>query len=489
MHHHRRRLLTLLPAFALIAGCSTPAQNGFSGTALQLLPGQAKRAAAAKKIQHVIIVIQENRTFDNLFATFPGADGTKTGLAKCVVSASCPKGNHVVRLKPQRLDNLDLPHGHGDFLREYDQGKMDGFNQVNIGGQGQLAPPSLYPYQYVYPNEIAPYWDMAKQYALADHMFQTQGSGSFVGHQDLIRGSTSLNDNESFTDEPSSPNGIWGCDSTPGNSSPGVPITHTSLITKKSGYLQGEGPFPCFGPSYRTLRDALDFSHVSWKYYEPKWTAKNGGSSTAWLWSAFDAIKAVRYGPEWGVNVNGPTTTPETAILNDAASGNLAAVSWVVPDYENSDHPQDPAKIGDRLAPDRGPSWVASIVNAVGEGPDWDTTAIVVIWDDWGGFYDHETPPQLDYQGLGFRVPMLLISPYARQGYISHTQYEPASILKFIENNWGLQRVGTNDVRATDIGAMFDFTQKPRKFAKIPATYSKDFYLNEKPSGKPVDTE
>ena len=150
------------------------------------------------------------------------APTTRTGLAKCAVSPSCPNGNHVVRLKPQRLDNLDLPHGHGDFLREYDQGKMDGFNQVNIGGQGQLAPPSLYPYQYVYPNEIAPYWDMAKQYALADHMFQTQGSGSFVGHQDLIRGSTSLNDNESVTDEPSAPNGIWGCDSTPGNSSPGV---------------------------------------------------------------------------------------------------------------------------------------------------------------------------------------------------------------------------------------------------------------------------
>jgi phospholipase C len=317
---------------------------------------------------------------------------------------------------------------------------------------------------------------MAKQYGLADHMFQTQGSGSFVGHQDLIAGSTSLDANEAITDEPNS--SIWGCDSPVG--------TTTSKISKKAGYQPSRGPFPCL--SYATLRDSLDAAHLSWKYYEPLYPAPNpqrNNGTSAWLWSAFDAIRAVRYGSEWGVNVNGPTSTPETTIFKDIDDGTLPAVSWLIPDWQNSDHPNDPPN----QYPDRGPSWVAQVVNEVGQSSSWNSTAIVVIWDDWGGFFDHEAPPQLDYQGLGFRVPMLLISPYARKGYISHTQYEPASVLKFIENNWGLARIGANDVRATDIGGMFDFTQKPRPFVKIPAKYSKNFFLNGKPSGHAVDDE
>jgi phospholipase C len=478
MHHHRLWSLTLFAAFAGIAGCSTSGQSGVAGAGFQVLPVQAKHAAAARKIQHVIIIIQENRSFDDLFATFPGADGAKTGLAKCAVSTKCPKGNTIVRLKEVQLGNFDLPHSHGNFLTEYDGGKMDGFNQVDLGGTGQDGPAGLYAYQYVKPDQIKPYWTMAKQYGLADHMFQTQGSGSFVGHQDLIAGSTSLNSNEAITDEPNSPNGIWGCDSGSGSV--------TGLLTASGQYKPGNGPFPCL--NYTTLRDGLDAARLSWKYYEPVWTPN--GSGTASIWSAFDAIRAVRYGPEWGANVNGPTSTPETSILTDAANGNLPAVSWLIPDNQNSDHPQDPQNPQNpKWAPDTGPSWVAQVVNAVGASSAWNTTAIVVIWDDWGGFYDHVSPPQLDYQGLGFRVPMIVISPYARAGYISHTQYEPASILKFIENNWGLARIGTNDRRASDIGGMFDFTQKPRAFVKIPARYSKDFFLHQKPSNRPVDDE
>jgi phospholipase C len=132
---------------------------------------------------------------------------------------------------------------------------------------------------------------------------------------------------------------------------------------------------------------------------------------------------------------------------------------------------------------------VAQVVNAVGASPEWNSTAIVVIWDDWGGFYDHLKPPQIDFMGLGFRVPMIVISPYTQAGTISHTQYEPASILKFIETNWGLGQIGTNDKRAIGIGGMFDFTKPPRKFGKIPARYSKDFFLHQRPSGQPVDDE
>jgi phospholipase C len=479
MPHHHVRSLSLLLACAMFAGCSTSGQSGFSGSGLRLLPAQARHAAATQKIQHVIIIIQENRTFDNLFATFPGADGATSGIGKCAVSKNCPNGTTTIPLKSVKLNNFDLPHGHQDFLTEYDGGKMDGFNQIAKGGKGQYGAAKRYAYQYVNPSYIQPYWALAKQYGLADHMFQTQGSGSFVGHQDLIAGSTSLNANVSITDEPFSPNLIWGCDSSPDVN--GKQVTTTGLISRTKGYEPGAGPFPCF--TYPTLRDSLDGLGVSWKYYEPAFNA----STTAALWSAFDAIKAVRYGPEWGANVNGQgISTPETIVLTDAQNGTLPGVSWVVPDLQNSDHPYDPPLPSTK---DTGPSWVASIVNAVGEGPDWNSTAIIVIWDDWGGFYDHEKPPQIDYQGLGFRVPMLLISPYARKGYISHTQYEPASILKFIENNWGLARIGTNDVRATDIGGMFDLTQAPRKFVKIKTDYSIDFFLHQKPSGKPVDDE
>ena len=141
-------------------------------------------------------------------------------------------------------------------------------------------------------------------------------------------------------------------------------------------------------------------------------------------------IYPVRYGSEWQTNIS----SPETNIFSDISNGRLAAMSWVIPDLENSDHPSS--------GTDTGPSWVASVVNAIGESSYWPTTAIVVVWDDWGGFYDHEPPPFIDnWGGLGFRVPMLILSPYAREtsssqpGYISHTQYEFGSILKFVEEN------------------------------------------------------
>jgi phospholipase C len=454
-----------------MTACSPPGRNGPTSPELPALPAQAQRVAAARKIQHVIIVIQENRTFDNLFATFPGADGTKTGLAQCAVSPACPGGNYRVPLVPVELDNYDLEHTHGTFLSEYDGGKMDGFSLQALGGTGQFGPANLYPYQYVKPAEIAPYWAMAKQYALADHMFQTQGSGSFTGHQDLIAGSTVINPTESVTDFPDADK--WGCDSPPG--------TVTGLLTKSGQYLPAAGPFPCY--TYRTLRNLLDRAHMSWKYYEPGYNAKL--SSTAWVWDAFDAIRAVRYGPEWGVNVNGPASSPATTIFGDITNGTLPAVSWVIPDLDDSDHPEDPPG---SFVP-TGPSWVASIVNAVGASSQWDTTAIVITWDDWGGFYDHVRPPQIDYQGLGFRVPMIVVSPYARRGFVSHTQYEPASILRFVEDNFALGRLGRNDKRATSIARMFDFTKPPRTFVKIPATFSQEYFLRRKPSNLPVDTE
>jgi phospholipase C len=257
----------------------------------------------------------------------------------------------------------------------------------------------------------------------------------------------------------------WGCDAAPG--------TVTSMITASGHYLRDKGPFPCF--TYATLRDLLDAKGLSWLYFT--------NTSHAHVWNAFDAISAVRYGPEWQSNI----VIPQTQIYQTIANAQLPAVTWVVPDALDSDHPA--------LHSDTGPSWVASIVNAIGESAYWPSTAIVVVWDDWGGEYDNVPPPQITGQGLGMRIPMLIVSAYAREaapntpGYISHTQYEFGSILKFVEDNWGLGRLGTSDVGANSIIDSFDFKQPPRAFTPISSKYSKEYFKRRPPSGLPIDTD
>ncbi len=415
-------------------------------------------------IQHIVLLVQENRSFDNFFATFPNADGTTTGEMKT------PSGPVQVKLRENNLVELcDFNHSYHKYLGDYDGGAMDGFNSENGTGICRQKK-STAPYQYVYPNQLAPYWDMATQYVLADHMFQTQGSASFTAHQDLIAGATIINPKRtnSLVDLPTI--APWGCDAPSG--------TKTSLLKSvgsKLNYARNAGPFPCL--HYQTMRDLLDAKGISWKYYSPPVV---GGSGA--ICNAFDAIKAVRDGPEWGTNV----TNSDTLIFSDITAGTLPAVSWLIPDKANSDHPQSNS--------DTGPSWVASVVNAIGESPYWNTTAIIVVWDDWGGFYDHVPPPFFDkWGGLGFRVPMIVVSPYALGGgttnYVSHTQYEFGSILKYIEQTFGLGSLGTTDARATSIVDCFNYKQQPRAFSAIPSKYDRAFFLHQRPSYQPVDSE
>ena len=448
-----------------LAACSAVSTNA---TANATLP-QARALVTGSRgtsgsIQHVVIVIQENRSFDNLFATFPGADGATEGKMST---------GRTVKLTEAALQfPCDFGHSRSGYLKSYDKGKMDGFNLE--GGSAKCpGQAGKRPYQYVNPSDIAPYWDIAGQYVLADHMFQTQGSGSFTAHQDLIAGGTAINVRESLVDFPS--HSPWGCDAPAGTVTSLVKGNGTSPQPVKLIYLYHKGPFPCM--TYATMRDLLDAKSVTWKYYTP--TIAGSGA----IWNAFDGISAVRYGSEWETNV----ISPETEIFSDISGGTLPSVSWVIPDNTNSDHPGS--------GEDKGPSWVASVVNAIGESSYWPNTAIVVVWDDWGGFYDHVAPPFRDnYGGLGFRVPMLVISPYARQGvsgpgYVSSTQYEFGSILKFVEDVWGLGRLNTTDTRARSIVDCFDFTQQPRPFTAIPSEYSVRYFENERPSGQPVDSE
>src|ERR1700729_1897091 len=202
------------------------------------------------------------------------------------------------------------------------------------------------------------------------------------------------------------------------------------------------------------------------------------------MWEPFEAIKYVRYGSDWNTDI----TAPQTNVWSDAKHARLRSVTWVTPTEEDSDHPAAHS--------DSGPSWVASVVNAVGTSSYWPNSAIIVIWDDWGGFYDNAPPPQLDYRGLGIRVPCLIISPYAKQNYVSHVRYEYGSILRFIEEVNGIPAgsigpasLGYTDARASSLDDAFDFTQKPRKFSKIPSKYPPPDFVHEPPSTTPLDTQ
>ena len=307
---------------------------------------------------------------------------------------------------------------------------------------------------------------MAQQYVLADHLFQTQGSGSFIAHQDLIAGGTAINSTQSLIDDPST--SPWGCTA--------PPSTTTSLITVQGQYLAGQGPYPCLTYPTGTLRDLLDLHGVTWKYYAPPYKTRTVGV----LWNAFAAIDAVYKGPEWSTNIS----TPETNILSDVAGGTLPMLSWVIPNSQDSDHPWSGHGVDD------GPSWVAQVVNAIGESSYWDSTAIVIVWDDWGGFYDHVPPAFIDHAGgLGFRVPMIVISPYVSPGTISHTQYEFGSILKFIEGRFNLGSLGTTDQRATSIGGLLHLKRNPIPFTPIPSNRSREYFLHQPPDYEPIDTE
>lgn len=185
--------------------------------------------------------------------------------------------------------------------------------------------------------------------------------------------------------------------------------------------------------------------------------------------------------------------SPQTNALNAAEKGQLQGVTWVVPDGTYSDH------AGPYIT-DEGPSWVSAIVNAIGTGPQWYSTAIIVLWDDWGGMYDGEPPPQMDFRGLGIRTPLIIISPYAQRGKVSKALYEPGSILKFVETVFKLPPIagscpapprsgfGYTDCRANLLGG-FNFRQTPRAFTPIKAKYKPSKFANAKPSGVPPDNE
>jgi len=437
----------ILAFTAILTACSAP---GGAPTAAHdtFVPPATERTVTP--IKHVVIIVQENRTVDNLFAGFPNADTSWYGRMS---------NGKRVQLQQVSLDGQDIDNTYADSIRSFDNGKMDGFD-LNPSGNGAAG---RYAYGYVDPKQSKPYWKMAEQFELADEMFPTEHGQSWTSHLDLIAATTNLTPTRALVDFPS--NSPWDCYASPG--------TVTPTIDSRGNY-DSNGPFPCL-TKIATMAGTLDAAHVSWRYYAPS----IGGDWIGGAWSSFSSIKSVRYGKDWH-NV----VTPPPTILADVAKGKLAGVTWVTPDWSYSDHGGSGTALG--------PSWVAAVANAIGTSKFWNSTAIFVLWDDFGGWYDHVPPPQLDFKGLGIRVPCIVISPYVRPGSVVHTQYEFGSVLKFVEDVFNLPTLGSaadgySDARAASMTDGFDFTQTPLTFHKISAPTPPTYFVTARPSGRVPD--
>jgi phospholipase C len=453
------RAAVLAGLFALTACHSStiplaPSEPSFQSQLTSHESLQAISSAALRgKFKHVVIVVQENRTPDNLFNGLPGADTVRSGRNS--------HGQTVPLTEVSLSASYDLQHMHVAFVTEYARGKMDGFDLVKSHCQGKCPPAKTRAYGFIDPTETRPYFTMAKQFAFADRMFQSNQGPSFPAHLYVISGSSEPSDGSSLkiSENALRPGGghTAGCDSPPG--------TKTQMIDPNGN--ENHWMFPCI--DVKTIFDSLHQNHLTWRYYQ-----NNGGPG---LWHAIDAIKHLRNGKNYKANV----VFSPAEFLIDVAKGNLTNLSVVTPTAQNSDHAG--------ITGNEGPSWVAQVVNAVGTSQYWKDTAIFVTWDDWGGWYDHVPPPIYNSYELGMRVPLIVISPFTPAGYVSHTQHEFGSVLKFVEETFGLGLLGTTDVRSDDLSDCFSFGGSPRKFVKIPAPKTAVEFLREKASSTPPDDD
>jgi phospholipase C len=362
------------------------------------------------KIQHIVFIVKENRSFDQYFGTFPGALGATQGAIS--TGQMVPLG-HTPDMVPR-----DPGHDFVDAHAGVDGGKMDGFDlQYNANINGDLLA-----FTQLTQQDIPNYFSYAQYFSLADQMFSSLEGPSLPNHLYTVAAQAGGVINVPHV------HGTWGCD---------APSTATVEEVEDDGVV--EDVFPCF--SFQTLADNLQSAGISWKSYAPS-QGQNG-----YIWSPFDAISQVRNTSLWTTNV-----VPEAQFVKDAQNGQLPAVSWLI-SGSASEHPPGSVCLGE--------NWTVQQLNALMQGPEWNSTAVFLTWDDYGGFYDHVPPPGLDAFGLGPRVPLLIISPYAKPGYISHTQYEFSSVLKFIEERFSLPSLTARDANANDTTDSFDFTQSP----------------------------
>jgi phospholipase C len=419
------------------------------------------------KIEHVIVIMQENRTFDHYFGTYPGADGIPRTTGSPTVCLPDPKTGQMVRPFHDGADkNIGGPHSHADSVADVDGGRMDRFvAQLRQAQAGCIDPTNYYCSSQSPPDvvgyhdvrEIPNYWSYAKNFVLQDHMFEPASSWSLVDHLFMVS--------------------AWSARCT----SPTDPLSCTNEVAHPIPERTPGGPKPPRNFAWTDLTHVLHAQGVTWGYYvatgtepdcadgEMECPAVTQTSDTPGIWNPLPSFATVQ---EDGQLAN---IQPIQNFYAQAQAGSLPAVSWVVPDSIQSEHP--PHLVTD------GQAYVTGLINAVMSGPNWSSSAIFVSWDDWGGFYDHVIPPVVDENGYGIRVPGLLISPYAKHGFIDHQVLSFDGYLKFIEDRFlGGQRLdpatdGRPDPRPTvresvpglgDMRAEFDFTQAPRPPSLLP---------------------
>ncbi len=398
---------------AVLMGCSS---TGSQMDQVKSVQSRHLNDPGLANIQHIVFIVKENRTFDNYFGTFPGADGATTGTIST---------GEVIDLghTPDRTPN-DIDHSFNGAVKAIDGGAMDMFDKLH--GCGSFPGGNFLCMTQLTEDDIPNYFALARYFTLADAMFSSLTGPSFPNHLYTIAAQSG----RAITN-PSNSMGRWGCDS---------PADSRTMLLNDD--LTRTPFFPCFDNfDVPTLADRLDAAGISWRYYAP-----NPGQS-GYIWSAYNAIRQIRFGDDWA------NVVPPARFVQDALSTNFPAVSWIVVGSGLSEHPPSSSCDGE--------NWTVRQLNAVMQGPNWNTTAVFLTWDDFGGFYDHVPPPAQDIFGFGPRVPLLIISPYAISGKISHTVYEFSSLLKFAEERFGLDTLTDRDFRANDLLDSFDFTQDP----------------------------
>jgi len=463
----RRVALAGVLAACLLGFAGLPGRHSdaYAGTRGRLPDGTP---ATIHRIRHVVIIMQENRSFDSYFGTYPGADGIP-GLAGNPGTVPCnydPKTRICVKPFHDTSDrNAGGPHGETQAIEDIDGGRMNGFEETARDARYfacvrhldapdcELAPAEPDVMGYHDWHEIPNYWDYARHFVLQDHMFQSDLSWSLPAHLYMVSAwsakCTKRGDPmscKSAVQDPGSPPG------SPGNTS-----------GKRPDY------------AWTDLTWLLHRDHVSWRYYVAKGDEPDcasgamfcapvpQSSKTPGIWNPLPYFDTVRIDHQLG------DIQPLRDFYKAAEEGRLPAVAWLTPAQAVSEHP--PALIT------AGQAYVTGLVNMVMRSRDWRSTAIFLCWDDWGGFYDHVRPPRVDGEGYGLRVPALVISPYARRGFVDHQILSQDAYLKFIEDDFlDGQRIDPRtdgrpdprpDVRENEpiLGNLvkdFDFRQRPR---------------------------
>jgi phospholipase C len=473
-------------------------------------------------IKHVVLMIQENRTPDNLFhglLTYPGLNPANYNLASSGL-ALVNGQEQTIPLTPIALPtDFDLGHAYADFYVMYDNGQMDGANQIPDqcnpnardcinGGKGQNLS-----YEYVQSSDVEPYLQMAAQYGWANFFFQSNQGPTFGAHQYLFSGTSSQNaasDAQGImvVGNPQAPKGddYEGLRDT-GCLAPGD--EYNWLVSPASWpqmYRLTNNPLGSLCFTHDTLATLLDDAQLSWKYYVvaetmnpyPNDPTKIGYNAGGFIINATNSIESICQpdptydtctGPEYTANVD--LNPPD--VLTDVSNCKLATMSWVTPIGQASDH-------AGNVNGGQGPSWVSSVVNAIGSNATcdgagyWSDTVILLVWDDWGGWYDHEVPTissgVWSVNEDGFRVPLVVMSAYTPQAFVSNERHDFGSVVRFVEGVLGLGEgaLGFADARSrTDLNEFFNFKMKPRQFQIINAPLNAEYFLNDKRKPDPPD--